>query len=693
MMNLLLESALKGTVVLLAASLLVITMRRGSAASRHLIWQLALLALLALPLIKVVSPLQFAVLPTLRSPIAAPIEQAPQVTQPVQRTEMKQTERSATGDVASTSAPVSTSTSTSTSTFNSQATPAQAAGPSLLIRALFWAAVAWLAVAAVLLLRLAFGFLLVRWFALRAYPLYEDGWNEMNGELAHMIGLKDPVRLLGSPHIATPMTWGRTVMLPSAAEDWTEERRRVVLLHELAHIRRKDTLTHMFAQLACAVYWFHPLVWKAAARMRAEAERACDDLVLRAGTRASVYADHLLELIRTIGGMRTPAVALPMAQRSTFEGRLLAILEPHQDRSAPKPVAVAGMVLVLGLVVLPLAGLTSDTQLNATVMNGELLDDETQSRSKQMDKLSTLQKTDEKAVGQDADYQATTDLDQLMGEMAASAVSTIGENVGVSKLVDGIINDVANMAANAVTGKSSQQVSESAVQSLISALNDADAEVRFSAIQSLGALEDERAIAALSKALREDTDARVRKMAAWALGNIEDVRALPALTHALKNDRDIEVRRTAVWAMGQIEDRAAVPALTDAMRDSDAEVRAMTIWALGQIEDRSAVPALGQALRSDDVAVRRQAAWALGQIEDASAVPALATALRDSDAEVRSTVVWALGQIESPNAVEPLSGLLNDANADVRKQAAWAMGQIEAASAVPALSRLAREDR
>jgi HEAT repeat protein/beta-lactamase regulating signal transducer with metallopeptidase domain len=654
---LLVDAAVKGTLVLLAATGLALLLRRGSAASRHLIWQMAVLAVLMLPLIKAVSPFTIPVLPELRSPIAA----APAAVEP----------NTSLNSVSAPSAPASNSNSNVVqpnveARFGvEQNAGAQPSVAPFALRALTWIAFAWIVVAAALLMRLALGFVLVRWFALRAYPLYEEGWAELNTELSALIGLKGDVQLYASPHIATPMTWGITrpvIMLPSSAEDWSLERKRVVMLHELAHIRRRDSLTHMIAQIACAVYWFHPLVWKANARMRAEAERASDDLVLAAGTKPSVYADHLLELIRTIGGMRTPALALPMAQRSTFEGRLLAILEPHLDRTTPRPLSVAGMVAVVGLIVFPLAGLTTATAISTE--GDRLAQDDTKTES-----MTELKTTD---------------------DVAQRMASSVSEKIAISPPATDLVGSVAMDHLKSAKQPSGQQ---HAIAPLVRALSDSDVSVRLVAAQSLGQLEDTAGVAALSRALRSDSDAGVRKMAAWALGNIEDEEGVPALVHALQNDRDIDVRRTSVWALGQIEEAVAVPALTDALRDSDERVRKLAVWALGQIEDASAVPALLNVLKTGDVEMRRQAAWALGQIEDASAVAGLAAALRDSDPDVREQAVWALGQIESPAAVGPLSAFIDDPNLETRKMVAWALGQIEDAGAVPALSTMLREDK
>jgi beta-lactamase regulating signal transducer with metallopeptidase domain len=116
----------------------------------------------------------------------------------------------------------------------------------------------------------------------------------------------------GAPHLRVglpdcpalvPMTWGwrrPVVLLPVGATTWTLERLRVVLLHETAHIARGDWGCQMFAHAVCAVYWFHPLVWIAAARLRAESEAACDDRVLGAGVMPSDYAGHLLDVVRAV---------------------------------------------------------------------------------------------------------------------------------------------------------------------------------------------------------------------------------------------------------------------------------------------------------------------------------------------------------------------------------------------------------
>jgi hypothetical protein len=107
----------------------------------------------------------------------------------------------------------------------------------------------------------------------------------------------------------------------------------VVLLHELAHVRRGDWLWLLLAEAALAFYWWHPLAWVLGRQVRRDSERACDDLVLAAGTKPSVYAGHLLGIFRSLSAAAHPvAPAVASARPSHFEGRLRAILAPGQPR-------------------------------------------------------------------------------------------------------------------------------------------------------------------------------------------------------------------------------------------------------------------------------------------------------------------------------------------------------------------------
>lgn len=136
-----------------------------------------------------------------------------------------------------------------------------------------------------------------------------------------------------------PMTVGvfhPSIRLPAGVEGWPTDLRRSVMLHERAHISRRDPLWNLVAQVARAIYWFHPLVWLALHRLRVERERACDDAVLMAGVRPSDYAGHLVAFARTPAHpSRKPELA--MAARH-LETRVEAVLAPLTVRN---PVSLA----------------------------------------------------------------------------------------------------------------------------------------------------------------------------------------------------------------------------------------------------------------------------------------------------------------------------------------------------------------
>ncbi len=152
----------------------------------------------------------------------------------------------------------------------------------------------------------------------------------------------------------------RAIVVPVVADTWSDDMRRAVLFHELAHVMRRDCLTQTAAAVACALYWIHPGSWWLARHLRTERELACDDLVVSAGTEARDYAGHLLELAYTLRGHLAPALAVGMAAPGQIEVRMLALLDSARNRRAPTRVGRTAALALLAVLLLPIAAATAE---------------------------------------------------------------------------------------------------------------------------------------------------------------------------------------------------------------------------------------------------------------------------------------------------------------------------------------------
>jgi Tol biopolymer transport system component/beta-lactamase regulating signal transducer with metallopeptidase domain len=369
-LSVLLDATLKGTLVLAAASLLCLLLRRASAATRHLLLcvalgQVALLPLLSLALpgwqLPILLPRELAVIQTAPPSRPLPGEEAPPSSPAATQAQP--------GTLAA--APPSSPTPTMGSSTPSAAGPGAArsvppdreplAAPPPLPRGLMGLLLVWAAGVLLVTAPLLAGALSLRRIARGSPPPAEASWTALLHRLTAELGLRRPVTLRESPQVSVPMTWGilhPLVLLPTHSHDWSPERRRLVLLHELAHIQRADCLTQLLAQLVCALYWFNPLTWLAARQLRVERERASDDRVLAGGVKASAYAEHLLEIARLARGANCASLAaVAMARPSQLEGRLLAVLDAGRSRRAVSRLAVLVAVVAGSAAVLPLAAL------------------------------------------------------------------------------------------------------------------------------------------------------------------------------------------------------------------------------------------------------------------------------------------------------------------------------------------------
>jgi beta-lactamase regulating signal transducer with metallopeptidase domain len=319
------EGVLKISALMALAALATGLMgRRASAASRHLVWMLALAGTLALPVVSLI-------VPAWRIPIRA----------------------TTTREAAGLPTPATPLAFTPSSTTEPASDPRQyPAAPPLPWMDLLLAVYA--AAAIVLLLRLASGHHKTRRLVARAADVTDPRWLSLLRACAADLGVRRAVRLVRTREHTMPSACGlrrSIIVLPAIADTWDEARRRAVLLHELAHVGRFDCLTQTLAEMAVALYWAHPATWWIARRLRIERELACDDRVLAAGAEPAEYAAQLLELAYTLGSSHRPMLVVSMADPRHLEGRLAAVLDPARNRAMPRGMvriaALAGALIVM----------------------------------------------------------------------------------------------------------------------------------------------------------------------------------------------------------------------------------------------------------------------------------------------------------------------------------------------------------
>jgi TonB family protein len=338
--ELLLESTVKTSIVVLIALAAVSLLRRQSAAVRHWILASAILCAALIPVLGALVPSWHL-----------PINTAP-ATGWIDRQARSQDARTGTRENVRAERARDLSRQLEDSPSAARVWPSMTRARSRAISAI------WIGGVGISLLILSTGLGRLAWIASHARPVLAERWTESAAHIAHEYGLHRPVRLLQTDHPALMVTWGAVqpkIMLPRAAPHWVEDRIRVVLAHELAHIRRGDWMILMFTELVRAVYWFNPLVWLACTRLRQESELATDDAVLNQGMTGTDYAGHLLNLAQALTGRRTWLPAPSIARPSSLERRVHAMLNNRRNRAPATRSARLATLAVVSCVTVALA--------------------------------------------------------------------------------------------------------------------------------------------------------------------------------------------------------------------------------------------------------------------------------------------------------------------------------------------------
>ncbi|MEZ4698955.1 MAG: M56 family metallopeptidase [Rhodothermales bacterium] len=651
----LIDYALKGALILTATGLLMYALRQSSAALRHAVWGVALALVLLIPIAPLVVPglqvgfIAQGVLPgepamtALEVPAEAEIAYVPANGKSYFVYNADETTRATMdpevtallgNEVSPNARIVRPPAGGSAYLYQEREAPVVQEAMDLtaapLLESLLsfvrsagwtdWVLLTWLGGIVFLLGWMLSGIVGLFWLRQRSMPLEGEAWQDLVDEIAERYALRRTVTLMTSGRIAMPMTWGLwrpVVLLPVDAEDWPAERRRSVLLHEIAHIARWDYATQTFAYAVCAVNWFNPLVWRASNRMRLEQEKACDDRVLSHGMKATDYATHLMDLARTVrSAFVSPAAAMSMARPSQLEGRVVSILDDRRDRQAPSWKRVAGTVAAAIALILPLAAMQ---------------------------------------VWQPEVYEVSMAAD-APGEFALAEVPAVAEVPSVPRLFtqpESLADIEVALSRQPVvvwsdpdtTDEDRRVARQKAIKALRSALKDENVDIRRDAVVALAQIGGDDMVDAFSEVVRNDPSVEVRRQAVLALSRIEGDAANAGLTAAL-SDADRDVRRQALMGLSNRNVAGSVSVFRKALQDDDAIIRETAVRALGMRPGKEAVEVLSEVLvndRSRDV--RIAAARSLGAMRDIRAVDALSDAMEDEDVEVRRVAAQALSQL------------------------------------------------
>lgn len=193
-------------------------------------------------------------------------------------------------------------------------------------------------------------------------------------DLADRIGLAHPPEVRVVSGVISPMVWAffgpAKLILPTDLWDrLTDEQKTTLLVHELAHLKRRDHWVRHLELLATAFYWWHPALWWARRSLREAEEECCDAWVVWAMPKSNkMYASALLEAVDFLCEAKCHSLPLGASGAGPvkpLKRRLLMILRGM----TPKSLSLTGRLAVLGLasILLPILPSTTSAQQSADV--------------------------------------------------------------------------------------------------------------------------------------------------------------------------------------------------------------------------------------------------------------------------------------------------------------------------------------
>jgi len=222
-----------------------------------------------------------------------------------------------------------------------------------------WLAIGWIVgVAMFILMAMAKALRTELWLRRERKPLPTGLQSEIKDLFANL-GVRISPKVWLVEGIGQPFVWGLlrgSIYLPgNFVKANNAGHRRGILGHELSHILRFDATVNLLQVMAQALFWFHPLVWWANKRIRAEREKCCDEMAIaHLGTQARDYSDAIVNILISESESTRPVPSLAVAGPvKNIEERIKTMLKPGKKFYKRPSLPVAAVVILTALLSAP----------------------------------------------------------------------------------------------------------------------------------------------------------------------------------------------------------------------------------------------------------------------------------------------------------------------------------------------------
>jgi HEAT repeat protein/beta-lactamase regulating signal transducer with metallopeptidase domain len=519
------------------------------------------------------------------------------------------------------------------------------------------------------------------------------------------------------------------ILLPaSLATGMPPQQVELLLLHELAHIRRYDHVINILQRLIEAALFFHPALWYVSHRIRVEREHCCDDLVIALGGERHAYAESLVAAAALATGARlSPAALAATGKPSQLRRRIHRLLG---DPQPPVRLVRGGWVLTALAAIALVAGATQVANLNTAEPERENFAqaestpepvapaDVTSGPAETRPEPSEVPVVEERTTGIDPNVAdptptvpvaATRESAQTGAQPGdASADSALIPAEETKELTDKY-SELSSQKRDPdwwLRKVAVQQIGDlpyhpQFVLSLILSLKDEDPRVQAAAAEGLAKQGDPDAVKHLVAALKEES--QVREVAAEALTHFKPEEVMPLLSLAARDD-DQSVCQGAIAGLGKQNTPEAAAVLVELLSRFYGEpvrrpqpVRGRPVLQLGPLGHAIAEAfetmdadvsrtALAKALAESDWKARVQAAFVVGDTElrnDQALQRSVLALLQEDRKDLRAAAVRVFsnivedrvksGQTVEPNVIAALEPALRDGNREIAHTAALSL--------------------